>query len=100
MQNATVWRALLGVEEAVVEDVSIPLETISIKIDSKPSEPTVFWNGEIRFERPLVVPKGENEAEVRLKSPGFQETTITVVPDKDQTISVTLKKLRRRRKSR
>ncbi len=82
-------------KETVIDDVSIPLEMVSISIDSEPEEPTVLWNGEIKFKRPLVVPRGENAVEVRFKSPGYREETMTIVPDKDKTITVRLEKLRR-----
>ena len=86
-------------EPVVLDDMgSIPLETVSIRIDSEPENLTVLWNGEIMFERPLVVPKGENGVEVRFKSPGYQEETLTVVPDQEKTVSVKLKKLRGRKK--
>jgi hypothetical protein len=89
-------RAPSPAEDEVVEERALG-ETVSIWIDSKPAGLTVYWNGEMKFERPLIVPKGDSSGELKLKSPGYKEKTVTIVPDKEQTVTVRLKRLGKRK---
>ena len=55
---------------------------------------TVFWQGKELTSRPLRVQRSSEPVEVRFVAPGYRDQLLEVVPDREKTITVRLKRMR------
>ncbi len=78
------------------EEMSTPIETVTIWLDASPKDLAVSLDGKSVFERPLIVPKGTAKMEMRFTAPGYHQKIITMVPDQEQTVTVKLKREKKR----
>ncbi|MDD5307261.1 MAG: serine/threonine-protein kinase [Deltaproteobacteria bacterium] len=65
--------------------------TVTIWLDMRPNDATVLWNGRPMSERPLIVPSGTEPSALVASAPGYFDERVTVIPDKEQTLTVRLK---------
>lgn len=70
----------------------VPIETVTIWIDTSPKNVEIAIDGKPAFERPLIVPKGSDKVEMRFTAPGYREQILKVVPDREQTLTAKLKR--------
>jgi eukaryotic-like serine/threonine-protein kinase len=65
--------------------------TVTIWLDMRPSDASILWNGKPMNERPLIVRSGSAPSSLVASAPGFLDESLTVIPDKEQTLTVRLK---------
>ena len=66
--------------------------TVTVWIDGKPDMLSVYVEDREMFERPLILPAGDQPLTVRFSAKGYEDDIRKVVPDQEQTILVRLKK--------
>ena len=77
-----------GLDPRTMEKKATPMVTIWLQV--KPRGASVLWNGAPEKSRPLVVPMGDEPAEMTVSAPGHVPQTIPVVPSQEQSIKVVL----------
>ncbi len=73
---------------------------VTIWLDTSPSAVTATWDGTVLPERPLVVPGSTIPVELKVSAPGYHEEQRMITPDREYTVRIKLKKIKKKRKSR
>ncbi len=73
-------------------------DVITIWLDADPLNLVVNWNGTTLYERPLIVQGDVKPSQVVFSAPGYKEESRTIVPDREQTVTVRLKKIEVKKK--
>jgi serine/threonine protein kinase len=85
-------------EETKSEPISNLAGVVTIWIDSRPRDVQVSWNGVLLVERPLIVPVGDKLVDVTFSAKGYKESIRQIIPNKELTIAVRLKKVGAKKK--
>jgi serine/threonine protein kinase len=66
--------------------------SVTLWLELKPRNAKVTLNGEALTDRPLVVPSSNAPATLRVSAPGYVPRDLSVVPDREHTLRIELKR--------
>jgi len=74
------------------------LERIILWLDILPRNARVEIDGTLMTLRPVVVPASDKSFEMTFSAPGYRTTIMSVTPDREKTVKVRLKPLKKKKK--
>lgn len=87
-------------DKLTISDAASPvtLARITLWLDILPKNTRVEIDGTLMTLRPIVVPSGDESFEMTFSAPGYRTRTMSVTPDREKTVKVRLKPLRKKKK--